>query len=285
MVSIIMPAYNAGAYLQDSVSGILSQTMGDFELIIVDDGSTDGSLKEPYADERVKIIHKENGGVSSARNRGLKEAKGEYILFVDADDTISPDFLETLLKSKADLVISDRRFSEERFYSKEELFSFDSHRVIWGVLYRREVIEGLSFREDLKIGEDTLFLAQAILKSDQIYGTSYEGYHYRENANGAYFSAFSEKKYDELKAQRAVLELIKNDEILLFHARGAYGRLCFDFLSKYYPKIDSVRRKEIIKDFKQNAFYAIKYKERDVSHMKICLLCPPLYFTLKHQIK
>ena len=97
-ISVIMPVYQAGPFLRDSVRSVLGQTFPDFELILVDDGSTDGSagLCDTLAgeDSRVRVLHKKNGGVSAARNDGMDLAGGEYIYFCDADDTIAPDALE-----------------------------------------------------------------------------------------------------------------------------------------------------------------------------------------------
>lgn len=99
-ISVIMPVYQAGPFLRDSVRSVLGQTFPDFELILVDDGSTDGSagLCDTLAgeDSRVRVLHKKNGGVSAARNDGMDLAGGEYIYFCDADDTIAPDALEKL---------------------------------------------------------------------------------------------------------------------------------------------------------------------------------------------
>ena len=100
-VSVVVPVYNAGRHLPRCVQSIQSQTMRDLEIILVDDGSTDGSAQLceelASADDRIRVFHKKNGGVSSARNFGIEKAKGEYLLFVDADDFIHPDMLSILL--------------------------------------------------------------------------------------------------------------------------------------------------------------------------------------------
>ncbi len=102
MLSIIMPVYNTAAYLEETVRSVLAQTCEDFELILVDDGSTDGSgeLCDALAktDSRIRAVHKPNGGVAAARNTGLNCVKGEYIGFVDSDDIISPIMFEVLLE-------------------------------------------------------------------------------------------------------------------------------------------------------------------------------------------
>ena len=114
-VSIIVPVYNIENYIRVCVESILAQTYESFELILVDDGSKDNSgiLCDEYAaiDSRVKVIHKENGGVSSARNTGLQQAKGKWIMYVDGDDWIEPDMIESLIETakatEADLVFGD----------------------------------------------------------------------------------------------------------------------------------------------------------------------------------
>ncbi|MEH7226821.1 glycosyltransferase, partial [Bacillus sp. JJ1566] len=113
-ISIIVPIYNVENFLQSCIDSILEQTLKNFEVILVNDGSTDscGELCNYYAqiDTRIKVIHKKNGGVSSARNAGLNIAKGKYIAFVDPDDTIEPmmycELIKTAKKFNADIVVS-----------------------------------------------------------------------------------------------------------------------------------------------------------------------------------
>ena len=102
-ISIVVPVYNAEKELQRCVDSILGQSFSDWELLLIDDGSRDGSpaLCDRLAqrDPRVRVCHKENGGVSSARNRGLREASGEYIMFADADDSCPPDMVQTAVEA------------------------------------------------------------------------------------------------------------------------------------------------------------------------------------------
>lgn len=113
MISIIIPAYNAEATLGRCLDTILAQTYPDFEALVVDDGSGDNAFEilKSYAekDSRIKAIHKENGGVSSARNLALSKAKGEYIAFCDSDDEVKPDWLKDFESNSngADIVIQD----------------------------------------------------------------------------------------------------------------------------------------------------------------------------------
>ena len=105
-LSIITPVYNTASYLPDCFESILSQSFQDFELLLVDDGSTDGSgdVCDIYAqrDSRIRVFHKENGGVSSARNLALDNAKGEWVYFVDSDDELLPNGLETMVNCTSD---------------------------------------------------------------------------------------------------------------------------------------------------------------------------------------
>ena len=117
-VSVIVPIYNAEAYIEECVRSILNQTFSDFELILVDDGSKDGSLelckKIASQDSRVKVIHQENAGSAAAKNTGLSIAKGEFIKFCDADDTIDDQYIENLYygvkNHNADVCVGSFRF-------------------------------------------------------------------------------------------------------------------------------------------------------------------------------
>ena len=114
MISIIIPVYNTALYLDECIKSVLNQTYQDFECILVDDGSTDGSLKKcqywALKDPRIKVFHQENQGVSAARNKGINEAKGEYIAFIDSDDWVEIYYLEhmlvAMLRYRVDLIVS-----------------------------------------------------------------------------------------------------------------------------------------------------------------------------------
>lgn len=180
--SVIIPAYNAEKTLRRCVDSVLGQTIVDFEAIIINDGSTDGTRKiiEEYAavDPRIIAIHKPNGGVSSARNVGLDRAAGEYIVFIDADDWVVPNYLFEFSKHSADIIFCwyqsfgfklDNKFicSDLLKLSKEDIPDFVACnfnelplRTPWCKCIKREVIESkkIRFRTTMRIGEDTEFL-------------------------------------------------------------------------------------------------------------------------------
>ena len=163
-VSVILPVYNASDYLHQCMDSIVGQTLKDIEIILVDDGSPDncGKICDEYAakDTRIKVIHKENGGLSSARNAGMEVAEGEYIGFVDSDDWIESDMYMTLWQKakdiNADLVNCDYFRNNDRIktniqknivYDKkcidELLTTSNSNKVLWFVwrnIYRRKLI-------------------------------------------------------------------------------------------------------------------------------------------------
>ena len=210
LVSIIVPVYNAEKYLNRCIDSILSQTMTDFELLLIDDGSKDesGCICDEYAekDARVRVFHKPNGGVSSARNLGLDNAKGKWITFVDADDRCSCNYLEHLLSKvddDTDLIISyavicDSTGEKAEVYPEyrvnatnfERLF-VDSdmhwHTSPWAKLYRASIIyeNSLRFNEMMHIGEDADFLFSFMLITDKICVSSDTDYYYTCDVSGS----------------------------------------------------------------------------------------------------
>lgn len=204
LISIIVPVYNAEKYLHRCIDSILAQTFSDFELLLINDGSKDnsGEICDEYAakDSRVRVLHKENGGVSSARNRGLDNAKGEWIAFCDSDDWVKDCYLENLYgytNENLDLIISfptyiytdgtikvseykEKIVNEQNF---EEIFvehSMHQNTSPWSKLFRRVIIERMKIRfcEDMHIGEDLLFLYTYMLTTARIYISSDTNYMY-----------------------------------------------------------------------------------------------------------
>lgn len=195
-ISIIIPVYNTEAYIPACVESILSQSYSDFEVILIDDGSTDGSgvICDEYArrDCRVRVFHKENGGVSSARNLGLDNASGEWIFFVDSDDQVLPGGLQTMvdcISDEVDVVLAGyKRFDKEGnvvyeiddrvvcLMDKQESLStlYEGYEKYYNYLcygcirlLRNSIVQAKNLRFDtgLRIKEDTLFITQYICQS------------------------------------------------------------------------------------------------------------------------
>lgn len=209
MISIIVPIYKAEQYIHRCVDSILAQSYTDFELLLVDDGSPDrcGAICDEYAakDCRIRVFHKENGGVSAARNLGINESKGEWITFVDADDYVHPDFLSSLYSHHdADLIVgsfqlvgTDEKWDsvlEECYYDKDSFvekvieFSLTIHyHTPWAKLFRRNVIagNGLRFDEKMHSSEDWLFVLNYLIHIHSLRTSSSPFYYYeRGNVDG-----------------------------------------------------------------------------------------------------
>lgn len=177
MVSIVIPVYKAEKSLNRCIDSILSQTYNDWELILIDDGSPDksGIICDEYQtrDSRIRVIHKQNGGVSSARNRGLDEAKGDRICFVDADDYLESCFLSKMVVFSHDLVVcgfcslqglhitpEDIDISGENMGAYiPDFFNSYSAPAPWAKLFKKEIIDKfhIRFNQRLKLTEDTIF--------------------------------------------------------------------------------------------------------------------------------
>ena len=178
-ISIIIPVYNKKSYIADSVQSVLRQTFRDFELLLIDDGSTDGSGlicdRLSAMDARVKVFHTDNHGVSAARNRGIKEASGKYIGFIDADDYIDKTFLQKLHTSitENDVELVTCGYYEIRngkktvhdiknYNSGDEVFEYlrqDLLCILWNKLFVREKIKHL-FDESISTCEDSIFCSR-----------------------------------------------------------------------------------------------------------------------------
>lgn len=241
MISIVVPIYNSSKYLDKCIKSILNQTYRDFELILVDDGSTDESyaICKHYADEdnRIKTIHKENGGQGSARNLGLDIARGEYIGFVDSDDFIHPNYYEMLIRLlndyRADIVCCHYQFvqpDEDFQYSvlnysdikqnarlistKEFLQNYDKfyHAVSWispcTKLCKREMFFSTRFPEG-KIDEDSYILHHLIGNSKRIVRVEQKLYYYVWSQNSTSRSDFSVKRFDKNGANLDRIEFFK----------------------------------------------------------------------------
>lgn len=216
LISIIVPGYNVQDYLEDSVNSIIKQTYKNFELILVDDGSTDGSpaIFDACAkkDKRIKVIHKKNGGLSDARNAGLKITNGELITFIDSDDTVGEDYLKqmyaTLKKYNADIAIcghtaiyGDKKIEyssnkqmvlNQKEALKKILYHEDFNSSSWAKLYKRELFDGIEFPVG-KNYEDTSTTYKLILKSKKIGCNLKSQYNYIIRKNSIMTHAFNEK--------------------------------------------------------------------------------------------
>ena len=231
LLSIILPVYNVEKYLPDCLDSLLAQTYPNFELLCVNDGSPDNSqsILEQYAqkDSRVRVFQKENGGVSSARNFGMEQAKGEYIGFVDPDDLVLPEYLEQLWNALQRMKVrmaacNDWKIAEQEMPDIREAAGETEiievqlseatyrektiKRCCWGALYSRELLRDMQFDPSLSIGEDTLFFLKAFQKAGRIALIQSRLYLYVQTENSAYRSSYSPKQYTEFLAWKKIAE-------------------------------------------------------------------------------
>ncbi|MEH2952021.1 glycosyltransferase family 2 protein [Candidatus Merdisoma sp. JLR.KK011] len=216
MISVIVPIYNVKAYLSQCIESLLCQTYTDLEIILVDDGSTDGcaDICEEYGkkDSRIVIIHRENGGLVSARKAGVKAARGTYIAYVDGDDWIEPDMYQRMYQKmteeRTDIVmcghyqdtgaavkkvlhgIPEGRYGKEelvrdvypRMLVNESFFEWGIYVGVWDKLYRKECLERYQYEVDerVTIGEDAACIYPCLLNAESIYVMEDCFYHYRQ---------------------------------------------------------------------------------------------------------
>lgn len=246
VLSIIMPIYNCVNYIERSITSIINQTYIKWELILVDDGSTDGSEErcDDYArkDGRITVIHQVNAGVSAARNSGLNKANGLYVMFVDADDFLSENYCEQLMQyaTNVDLVIGGYTqvakqaqccFSVATEYVSldnigtvfDELYAKHLSNAPWAKIYRHFVIGTQRFDESVQLGEDLLFNLEYFSKCDKIQLVNQCGYFYNCVNDGA-----ATKKYRDSDC-RQIVELYKATKLFV---KQYCGKIKSDIVEK-----------------------------------------------------
>ena len=266
-ISVIVPVYNVEKFIRRCLDSIRNQTLKDLEIILVDDGSTDNSgvICDEYAklDNRIIVIHKENGGLSSARNRGLDSASGEWIAFVDSDDYLEKNMYETLYKTAIDenvdicvcffkyLTTNNTIFCD---FTKEQLGIKGKYKTnnflklvykdeyLNGVcvsacnkIYKKNIFNNLRFKT--KIYEDDELLNRLYLKDVEIYVTNEPLYIYVENLNSLSHQQFCEKNliFIDILYNRLNLFKIRKLNNLYEHTL----RLLCNIIIEYYFKIDN----------------------------------------------
>lgn len=235
-ISIVVPVYNVEKYLSKCILSILNQSFTDFELILIDDGSKDnsGRICDEYRgrDSRIKVIHQENLGLSSARNVGLETSEGKYVTFIDSDDFIHPNMLEVLynnmLENEADISICDYNLVYEgkeiykelgdnniRLYNNIEGVrkivekSEASMITAWSKLYKRSLFYDIRYPVG-KYHEDEFVTYKLLYKSTKIVTTSAKLYYYLQRSNSITGSAFSIKRLEKLEALEEAIMFFKN---------------------------------------------------------------------------
>ena len=303
LLSIVTPVYNVESFLDRSVQSILSQSYRDIELILIDDGSTDESsfLCDELAkkDSRVKVIHKENGGVSTARNVGLEIASGEYLTFVDPDDFLAPDTylanMEYLISQKDvdilqypycnyisdDEILNYHRPAEHLLVGSEQIFSnwwsgSPLEYVIWNKIYKRSLWDGVRFKVG-HISEDTCLVPQFVSRAHSIYISEKGLYYYQRDRVDSYtFGEYSFSKHlDLFYAHAAIYNCFKQFPDMVTEKVTAFTRL--------YRRLISAKQSDINADIhtplKIISEFSPSWREIMISHNtdKIWLLSAKIF--------
>ena len=250
-ISVIVPIYNVEQYLRRCIDSIINQTYKNLEIILIDDGSTDNSstICDEYCkkDKRIKVIHKNNEGVSSARNKGIELSKGKYIVFIDSDDYVSNEHIEVLydciISNNVDLVISNlidisedgiilnneekESFLMNKDQCLKELLSEDNfYHLCCGNIYRKDLLEKIRFNCKYRIAEDLDFLYRYIKHIRSAYFLSKNTYYYLKREGSATNSIYSEKWNDELKICNFIIsEMVELENNFHKYAKRKYIRL------------------------------------------------------------
>lgn len=301
MISIIVPVYNQEKHVERCLNSIKNQTYTDIEVILVDDGSTDdsGAICRRFSekDKRFHYIYQENRGVGGARNKGVEEAGGEYISFVDPDDYIEEKYCEILLgvleKEGADIsccssydeyedgrptegflkVEKERGDHQVYKYTGEEFSCVvreKNHLTVWGKLFKSDCIREIKFSEKVFVGEDTLFLMQALKRAEKVALFNSFLYHYITYKESALNGPIDAKKMTELDTLEQICREFPENEscrILYVNSSCKFIKSLIkekgnrDFLDRacrcYLKNVDY-----LIKDYKKNKKYHKVLKHR-----------------------
>lgn len=235
MISIIVPVYNVEQYLDRCIMSILKQSLKKWELILLDDGSIDtsGEICDKYKeiDNRIRVIHKSNTGVSSTRNLGINLSKGEFITFIDSDDWVEPDYLELMYKAikkmNVEVIVSGCVYEDKNglknpfkkgeptIYKRNEVKKefLKQDKFIWTIsdkLYKAELLKKVKLNTHLKIAEDMLLFWKIINSVEKVGYIPLYKYHYDRVASKTMNSKFERKWFDPLHVKKLIYCDVKN---------------------------------------------------------------------------
>lgn len=294
-ISIIIPVYNVEKYLNKCIKSILNQTYSNLEILLIDDGSIDksGAICDELGkiDKRIKVFHKKNEGVSSARNVGIKNATGEYLIFIDSDDYLEKNMIEFLYKNlknnNVDISICEyyidygnnriekkNNREENIILNKEEFYKYllDSNYFggfLFNKLIKKTLIYDkkriLLFDENVHICEDLLYMCQIGQNINKIYYTTTPYYYYVQRKNGALRSIYTEKQLSNFYAYNEIIEIYNKNFIPIdVKFQMKFLKFCIDslFLLSLLNNKDKSLKNQILQTKKK--YYEILKKNKDI---------------------
>ncbi len=293
-VSVIVPVYNVENYLEKCLDSIISQTYKNLEIILVDDGSTDSSGKicDSYAkkDKRIKVIHKENGGLSDARNMGLDVASGKFISFVDSDDYIDKRFIEILynniIKTKADISICDfvwvydkkikyNKYSKKRIVvegNRKYDYLYNEYSVIgpsqWNKLYKKYIFDDIRFPYG-KLCEDQFVIHKELFKAKKVSYILKPLYYYVQRSDSI-MHVMNVKRFDVIDAWMERVDFFHKNKLYEFEiiARKNLVNHIIYLVSKFSKEKKSKEEKKSINNIINRNKKNIKVSLRQSKNIK-----------------
>lgn len=271
-LSIIIPCYNVENYVEKCINSLLQQTLNDIEIIVVNDGSKDNTLKilKKLVKENtnIKLIDKKNAGVSAARNDALKIAKGEYIGFLDSDDWVEKDMFEKMynkaIKENLDIVASDTNavYPDKNIIIKSNIsqtstpqeLMLNAYAVIWNKIYKKELLDGITFKEGMTFCEDVLFLYMIYSRVNKV-GAIDEALHYYLQREGSLTYTYDKKLYQLIDSLDNVVEFYKKEKKLKkYHDEIEYSYVRYLYAT-FIKRLAKTKNEE---EFKKGISYVIK---------------------------
>lgn len=309
MVSIIVPVYNVENYIEKCIKSILTQSYKNIEILLIDDGSKDASGdicdKLAETDSRIRVFHQENSGVSVTRNKGLDEANGEYIAFVDSDDIVSSNYVEILLRACISNNAKMSQCNHERFEDENEIHYFNGKAdgnisivsgrdickkiystegvnatVLWNKMYHASLFKGLRFPVG-KIHEDLYLSYRVYYGVERVATVPYILYHYRVTPESITQKTFSKKNLFYLDAVQSQVEFYDemNDIELYEKGCGHYGDVVITFYrnAREYLNREEYNPKNLVSNMKM---IVAKLEEKGLKvSLKYKAFCKYPFFT------
>ena len=302
-VSVVVPVYNVEKYIYKCVDSIVGQTMKDIEIILVDDGTKDqcGKICDEYAkyDSRIKVIHKENGGLSDTRNAGMRMVKSKYVLFVDSDDYIKEDMIETLYMNAEKYDVDFAACGVYNVYTNGSIPQCDKNLefccdnvtayghilvgqilpgTICNKLIKTEIAKHILFPVG-KIYEDAFYTTKLMQKVKKVHITTEPMYYYYHREGSITTTPYKEKDMDVIRAYNESMKVVKNkfpeiEEQAMFRLQWAHFTVLDRMLSlKGYNQIKEYR--QVVSFLKKNALSIVRskyfYKSRKLGMIALCI--------------
>lgn len=317
LISVVVPIYNVEKYLRECLESIINQTYKNLEIILVNDGSKDASpqICEEYQkkDKRIKVIHKENGGLSDARNQGINIAQGEYITFIDSDDYINKAYIEKLYNAikennvkisqcgivkvnNQDEILEKIGYVENQIKSGKELIKeiykghWTENIVVWNKMYLTKLFKNIRYPVG-KIHEDEFITYKILYNLDKMAVISECLYNYRQTGESIVSKKFNLKRLDILEALEERIKFLKNK-----NERELYELTLRCYLQKTAESYAKTRLyindnkqilKELVKKYRKNYKYVLKAKKIKLFirlRMGIFYISPKTFYIIKKRV-